>query len=65
MDVETEALATIRQRAQRALSRSRLASDPDLKREWIAIADDWMAILATLEQIDRRPRPAANQKRRR
>jgi hypothetical protein len=57
MDTETEALATIRERAQRALSRSRLATDPELKKEWVAIADAWMAILAALERIDKRNHP--------
>jgi uncharacterized membrane protein YccC len=58
VDTETEALATLRERAQQALSRAHLATDPELRKQWTAIADAWVAILATLEQMDRRQSPA-------
>jgi hypothetical protein len=49
MDAKIEALAQVRQHAQDAQRRARLATDPELKRHWQTVADDWGRHLAELE----------------
>jgi hypothetical protein len=49
MELMTEALAEARQKAQDAQSRGRLSSDPDLKRHWQMVADDWCRRIVELE----------------
>jgi hypothetical protein len=44
--MDNEALAKVRARAQDAMSRARLASDPALQKEWEELADAWSALLA-------------------
>jgi hypothetical protein len=47
MDVET--LAEARQRAQDAMSRARLATDPDAKKRWEEAAREWAGRLARMK----------------
>jgi hypothetical protein len=42
-------LAEARAKAQDAQSRARLATDPDAKRQWEALAEEWTAQVAELE----------------
>jgi len=39
-----------RAEVQRALGLARLANDPDLKQQWLALADSWSALIAAIEQ---------------
>jgi hypothetical protein len=50
---EDEALAEVRARAQDAMSRARLASDPVLKKQWEELADAWSVLLAKSETMAR------------
>jgi hypothetical protein len=47
--MESEDLAEARQRAQEALSRARLATDPATKKEWQELARTWLERLRELE----------------
>jgi hypothetical protein len=50
---DSEALAAVRARAQAAMSRARLASDPAAKKEWTELADGWSLLLGQLEGVAR------------
>jgi hypothetical protein len=50
---EDKALAEVRARAQDAMSRARLASDPAVKKQWAELADAWSQLLAKLEAVAR------------
>ena len=52
-------LGDVRQLAQDALSRARLANDPALKRQWQRLAEAWLEHLASLEKKSVSPRQAA------
>jgi hypothetical protein len=39
-----------RAEVQRALGLARLANDPDLKQQWLAVADSWSALIAAIER---------------
>jgi len=48
-------IAELRQRAQEALSRARLTTDPGLKAQWQALAKEYLAKLAELEGGNTKP----------
>ena len=50
---DNDALAEVRARAQAAMSRARLASDPAVKKEWTELADAWSVLLGQLEAVVR------------
>jgi hypothetical protein len=50
---DNEALAEVRARAQAAMSRARLASDPAVKKEWTELANAWSVLLGQLEAVAR------------
>jgi len=51
--MDDEALAEVRARAQDAMSRAQLASDPALKKQWAELADAWSVLLAQFEAMAR------------
>ena len=59
--METDAISEARQRAQTALSRVRLANDPEIKARWQQIADAWLAKLAHMGVVER-PRPVSGRR---
>ena len=46
--MDSEDLAQARERTQQALSRARLATDPDLKGRWLELAEAWRAHLSVI-----------------
>ena len=60
--MDSDAINEVRQRAQAALSRARLANDPEIKARWEQIADAWLAKLAHLGVLER-PRPTGGKRR--
>jgi hypothetical protein len=52
---DDEALAEVRARAQHAMSRARLVSDPQLKKQWVEVADAWSVLLARFEATKHEP----------
>jgi hypothetical protein len=59
--METDVISEARQRAQTALSRARLANDPEIKARWQQIADAWLAKLAHMGVVER-PRPVSGRR---
>ena len=59
--METDVISEARQRAQTALSRMRLANDPEIKARWQQIADAWLAKLAHMGVVER-PRPVSGRR---
>jgi hypothetical protein len=43
-------LVKAREQVQRALGLAKLANDPDLKQQWLALADGWSALIAAIER---------------
>jgi len=57
-EMDNASINEIRQRAQVALSRARLAGDPEIKDRWQQIANAWLMKLAHLGVVERaRPTP--------
>jgi hypothetical protein len=50
--MDDDALAEARAKAQDALSRARLATDPAAKKLWEDLAEEWMERLFVLESAD-------------
>ena len=60
--MDTEDLAEARQRAQDALSRARLATDANMKKQWLEAADAWLVRISELETVS--PADAGSRSRR-
>jgi hypothetical protein len=52
-----EAVAEARQRAQRALSRAHLETDPKGKMRWSNVAGTWLKVVDAIERGLRKDRP--------
>ena len=51
--MDSDPISEARQRAQVALSRARLAGDPEIRERWQQIADAWLVRLARLGVVER------------
>ena len=61
--MDNETINEIRQRAQVALSRARLAGDPEIRDRWQEIANAWLLKLAHLGVVERtRPTPSRHRR---
>jgi hypothetical protein len=48
--MDNQSIVHARDQAQRALALARLAKDPDLKQQWLAVADSWSALVTALQR---------------